>query len=961
MSFDVPPPPTASQTATSRRPSPRRRGALLLTIAILVVLFFAFTLFASYYTDWLWYKSVGITSVYSTQLWVRLSMFVGFFAIAFAAIVLNAFFAYRFRPIFRAISLEQQSLDRYRLALDPFRRILLIGFGAVVGFFFGVAAMSEWRTVLAWMNRTAFDQTDPQFHMDISFYVFSLPWWRFLVDTAMILVILSGIVAAAIHYLYGGISPASAGERTTRAARVQLSILIGLFVLLKAVAYWLDRYELVITPNSLFTGAGYTDVNALIPAKTILTVVALICAALFFVNVFRKSWRLAVLSLGLLVLSALAIGWIYPTFVQGVTVKPTQDVKEAPYIQRNIDATRAAYALDSIEEEDYTPVSTPDAGSFQESKGTLENVRLMDPARLSQTFDQLQQVKGFYTFQDPLDVDRYTINGRQADVIAAPREIDLSGVPAEQRNWINDHLTYTHGYGLVAAYSNRANANGEPDFAEFDLPPQGVLDISQPRIYFGEKTPDYSIVGAPASDEPRELDYPDDTEENGQRSFTYAGNGGVPVGSFFNRLLYAWRFQETNILLSDRINSDSQILYIRDPRDRVERAAPWLTLDSDPYATVVDGHIVWVVDGYTTSDAYPYSQRQEFGEATTDSLTTQAGTPVVAVRDQINYLRNSVKATVDAYDGTVTLYAWDESDPVLQTWSKAFPGTVQPRSAISDDLMAHVRYPEDLFKVQREVFTRYHVTDPQVFYTSQDAWQVPIDPTSPSSGEVAQPPYYLTLQMPGDTDPRFSLTTTFAPVNRETLAAFMAVNSDATDPDYGQIRTLKLPRNTTFPGPAQMQNNIESNQTVANALLSLRRGGSSEVELGNLLTLPVAGGLMYVEPVYAKATQADASYPTLRKVIVSFGESVAIADTYGEALSRFFNGVDIDGTQTGGKPGGGDGGNPGNTGNGGNGGQPNQNLDAQQQLQQALGDASDAYQAGQNALAAGDFAAYGRA
>jgi uncharacterized membrane protein (UPF0182 family) len=959
VSFDAPPPPTASQAPKSQRPSPRRRGALLLTIAILIVLFFAFTLFASYYTDWLWYKSVNISSVYTTQLWVRLAMFVGCFAIAFAAIVVNAFVAYRFRPIFRAISLEQQSLDRYRLALDPFRRILLIGFGALVGFFFGAAAMSEWRTALAWANRTAFGQTDPQFHVDISFYVFSLPWWRFLVDSAMVLVLLCGLVAAAIHYLYGGISPASTGERTTRAARVQLSILIGLFVLLKAVAYWLDRYELVITPNSLFTGAGYTDVNALIPAKTILTVVALICAGLFFVNVFRTSWRLAVLSLGLLVLSALAIGWIYPTFVQRLTVNPTQDVKEAPFIERNIEATRAAYGLDSIQEDDYDPVSTPDAGSFKESRGTLENVRLMDPARLSQTFDQLQQVKGFYTFQDPLDVDRYTIDGRQADVIAAPREIDLSGVPAEQRNWINDHLTYTHGYGLVAAYSNRANANGEPDFAEFDLPPQGVLDIKQPRIYFGEKTPTYSIVGAPASEQPRELDYPDDTETNGQRSFTYDGHGGVPVGSFFNRLLYAWRFQETNILLSDRINSESQILYIRDPRDRVERAAPWLTLDSDPYATVVDGRIVWIVDGYTTSDAYPYSQRQEFGQATTDSLTSQAGTPVVAVRDQINYLRNSVKATVDAYDGTVTLYAWDESDPVLQTWSKAIPGTVQPRSAISEDLLAHVRYPEDQFKVQREVFTRYHVTDPQIFYGSQDVWKVPIDPTSPSSGDISQPPYYLTLQMPGDTEPKFSLTTTFAPFDRETLAAFMSVNSDATDPHYGQIRALKLPRNTTFPGPAQMQNNIESNQTVANALLSLRRGGSSEVELGNLLTLPVADGLMYVEPVYARSTQADASYPTLRKVIVSFGESVAIADTYGEALSRFFDGVDIDGTQTGGKPGGNGGkpdGKPGGNGNG-----SNQNLDAQQRLQQALSDASAAYQAGQDALAAGDFAAYGQA
>ena len=921
------------------------------------MLLVAFAIFAGYYTDWLWYKAAGFTSVYTTQLGVRLALFVVFFLVAGGAIVLNGYLAYRFRPIFRAISLEQQSLDRYRLALDPFRRILLIGFGILVGFFFGAAAMSEWRTLLAWMNRTAFGATDPEFGVDISFYVFSLPWWRFIIDSGMVIVVLCGLVAAAIHYLYGGISPGTPGERTTPAARVQLSILIGLFMLLKAAAYWLDRYELVIAPNSLFTGAGYTDVKALIPAKTILTFVALICAALFFVNVFRKTWRLAVLSLGLLVLSSVAIGWVYPSLVQRLQVKPTPDVKEEPYIQRAIDSTRAAYDVDNIEVEEYIPAANPDARAFEESRGTIENVRLMDPSRLSDTFDQLQQVKGFYTFQDPLDIDRYTINGKQADVIVAPREIDLSGVPADSRNWINDHLTYTHGFGLVAAYGNRATANGEPDFVESDLPPQGDLNIDQPRIYFGEKVPDYSIVGAPESVEPRELDFPDDSAENGQQSYSYTGDGGVPIGSFFDQLMYAWRFQETNILLSDRINSESQILYVRDPRERVERAAPWLTLDADPYATVIGGRIVWIVDGYTTTDSYPYSQRQAFGEATTDSLTTQTGAPVVPIRDEINYLRNSVKATVDAYDGSVTLYAWDESDPILQTWSKAFPDTVKPRAEISKELLAHIRYPEDMFKVQREVYTRYHVTDPQIFFGGQDAWQVPSDPTSPSGGEVAQPPYYLSLQMPGDVDPRFSLTTTFAPSGRETLAAFMAVNSEAGDPDFGQIRALALPRNTTFPGPSQMQNNIESNTDVSNALLSLRRSGSTEVEIGNLLSLPVAGGLMYVEPVYARATEG-ASYPRLSKVIVSFGDTVSIADTYEEALQLYFGGVAIDNGNGGG--GGGNGGGNGGGGNGGGGGGSN-TAQTQQRLQQALADAGAAYDRGQQALAEGDFATYGQA
>ena len=384
-------------------------------------------------------------------------------------------------------------------------------------------------------------------------------------------------------------------------------------------------------------------------------------------------------------------------------------------------------------------------------------------------------------------------------------------------------------------------------------------------------------------------------------------------------------------------------------KTRVEEVAPWLTLDGDPYATVVDGKIVWIVDGYTTSDNYPYSQRQYFGDVTTDSLTVQSGVTAQPVQDQINYIRNSVKATVDAYDGTVTLYAWDENDPILQTWSKAFPGTVQPKSAISPELMAHLRYPEDLFKVQREVYSRYHVEDPSIWYTSQDAWQVPTDPTDAGVADVAQPPYYLTLRMPGTPDASFSLTTTYSPVNRQNLASFMAVDSDATDPDYGTLRVLALPDNSPIPGPSQMQNNFDSDPAVANELLALRRGGNVQTQLGNLLTLPVANGLMYVEPIFVSATEG-AAYPTLQKVMVSFGDEIAIENTFPEALAVFFDQID--------HPGGGQNGNHGGNGNGHGG---NTNNSAQTRLAAALKAAGDAYDAGQAALAKGDFAAYGQA
>ncbi|HVQ88284.1 MAG TPA: UPF0182 family protein, partial [Actinomycetes bacterium] len=944
MTFDQPPsqPPTADGPPGRRMRPPGRRRALIPTLVILGVLVLTFALFVGYYTDWLWFRSVGFDGVFTKQLWVRGLMFVLFFSVAAGVVGLNGYLAYRFRPIFRAISLEQQSLDRYRLALEPFRRIVLIAFSALVGFFFGAAALAEWRTVLAWWYRTPFGTVDPQFHKDISFYVFSLPWWRFLLDSAMVLVVVSAVVAAAVHYLYGGIRPQTQGERTTPSARVQLSLLIGIFVLLKAASYWLNRYELLQHSNDLFTGAGYTDINAVLPAKNILTVVALISATLFFINIFRGTWRLAVLSFGLMVLSALAIGGIYPAVVQQIQVKPSQNDKESPYIQRNIDSTKQAYGLDNVITDEYPAQLNPKPSAVVKDRSTIKNVRLMDPSRISPTFDQLQQIRAYYSFPDPLDVDRYNIDGKQENVVVAPREINLDGVPEGQRNWINDHLTYTHGFGVVAAYGNQVTPDGEPVWAEQNIPPKGVLDIKEPRIYFGEDSPEYSIVGAPADATPRELDYPDSTGENGQQTYTYEGNGGVPIGSFFNRIAYAWKFQETNILLSDSINAESQILYNRDPRDRVEEVAPWLTTDADPYPSVVDGQVVWIVDAYTTLDNYPYSQRESFGDVTTDSLTLQAGTTPDQRQAQINYIRNSVKATVNAYTGAVTLYAWDETDPVLQTWEKVFPGTVQPKTEISPDLLAHLRYPEDGFKVQREIYARYHVEDPGVWYGAQDNWQVPTDPTAETLTAVPQPPYYLTLRMPGTDTSEFSLTSTYAPVKRETLASFVAVNSDATSAGYGQMRVLQLPRDSAVPGPSLMQNNFEADTNVAENLSLLRRGGST-VELGNLLTLPVAGGLMYVEPVYVRASSGS-SYPLLQKVLVSFGSQIAFEDTYEQALAVFF------GEATG---------NHGNNGNGSNG--QNGSNDAQQRLTQALDDASAAYEDGQAALAEGDFAAYGEA
>ena len=927
---------------------PRRPRALLPTLAVLIGLIIFFSIFTNFWTELLWYRSVGYAGVFRTRLVTRLLLFLVFGLIMGGAVAGTVYAAYRLRPSFRGMSAEQQSLDRYRMAIDPFRRLIVIGIAALLGLFGGLAASGKWRTWLQWRNKVSFGVEDPQFHKDVSFFAMTLPWWRFVIGFLFAVVILALIATVATHYLYGGIRLQSQGERVTPAAAAHLSVLLGLFVLLKAVAYWLDRYGMAVASErfvvSGWTGLRYRDVNALLPAKTMLAAIALICAILFFANVVRRTWLLPGIGFGLLVLSAILIGGVYPAIVQQFQVKPSERQLEAKFIKRNIDATRAAYGLREVDINQYNAQTTATEGQLRDDADTTASIRLMDPAVVSPTFKQDQQIRGFYEFPDTLDVDRYKVNGQTRDVVVGVRELDQSGIPANQRNWINDHLVYTHGFGFVAALGNTREATGHPSYIESDIPPKGTLGDFQPRVYYGELAPSYSIVGAPGGSTQAELDYPDDTQPNGQANTTYTGNGGVKVGSFFNKLLYAVKYRDEKILLSSGVNKDSRILYVRNPRERVEKVAPWLTVDSNTYPAIVDGKLVWIIDGYTTTSGYPYSSRRTLGDVTETSLTTE-NRSVIAPQDTVNYIRNSVKATVDAYDGTVTLYQWDQSDPVLKMWMKAFPGTVKPRAAITPGLLAHLRYPEDLFKVQRDLLAQYHVVDPTAFYSGQDFWRVPTDPT----GDGDQPPYYLTIKMPDQDAATFSLTSTLVPTNRQNLAAFVAVNANPGG-DYGKLRVLELPRNTVVPGPAQVQNNFRSNTDVSSRLNLLTRGGQSTVRYGNLLTLPVGGGLLYVEPVYVEGT-GNASFPLLRLVLVSFGDKIAISDTLQGALDSIFSGNA--GTDTGEQPPQGGGQPPPSTG------QPNANLAAQ--LDAALSDAQAAYDRGQAALKQGDFAAYGTA
>ncbi|WP_239345830.1 UPF0182 family protein [Frankia sp. Cj3] len=930
--------------AAARRPLVARTRILIPALLVVIVLIVLLGVFTRVYTDLLFFRSVGFGKVFNTVLSTRILLFVIFGALMAVAIGTNLVLAYRLRPPIRPLSLEQQNLERYRVAVEPYTVLILFGVSALFGIVAGVSASGRWRTWLLWLNGEPFGQRDPQFHRDISYYAFTYPFQRFLLGFLLTTVVLSLLVTLVTHYLFGGIRLQTQGERVVPAAKAHISVLLGLLALLKAWAYYLDRFGLVFSSRGVVNGASYTDTHAVLPAKLILLFISLLCAVLFIYNIFQRGWTLPLLSTGILVLSALVVGGIYPAIVQQFQVRPNEASREAPYIARNIEATRAAYAIQQIAPLPYDASTVPDAAKLGADSATLSNARLLDPNRLSRTYDQLQQIRGYYGFPPSLDIDRYTATGPDGqsathDYVVSVRELDQNGLTEQQRNWINLHLTYTHGKGFVAAPANTVDTSGRPNFAEQNLPPTGPLGLTESRIYFGEMSPGYSIVGTKQA----EIDGPGVTADS-QSTTTYDGAGGVSIGSTFRRALFALRFQEKNILLSSDITGKSRILYVRNPRDRVSQVAPWLTLDGDPYPAVVNGRVVWILDGYTTSDGYPYAERKTLGSVTADAVTSRASNRSAQGASEVNYIRNSVKATVDAYDGNVTLYAWDESDPVLRTWMSAFPGTVRAKKDIPAGLLEHLRYPEDFFKVQRDLLASYHVRDPREFYSQEDFWAVS---PSPDNQNQPQPPFYVYSQLVDHSRPSFNLTSPLLAKGSSKLAAYMAVSSDPGN--YGEFQVLRLPKGVTINGPVQVQNLIESKGDISKEL-SLLRGEGSQTIQGNLLTLPVAGGLLYIEPYYVQARE-NAVYPTLQRVAAVFGDRIGFAPTLDEALSQVFGVTGTPPSTTA----------PPNTTAPPSTAPPGTTSNTE--IQQAIADADRAFAAGQDALRKSppDFAAYGAA
>jgi uncharacterized membrane protein (UPF0182 family) len=888
----------------ARMPKLTRRSRILIVIALaVVVLLLIGPRLIDTYVDWLWFGELGYRSVFTTTLVTRLvvflvaALFVG--GVVFSGLTL----AYRNRPVFVPTAGPNDPVARYRTSVLARLKLFGIGVPLFIGLLAGIVGQTYWVQVQLFLHGGDFGVTDPQFGMDLGFYAFDLPFYRLVLNFLFVATFLALIANLLGHYLFGGIRLAGRTGALSRSARIQLVTLVGTLVLLKAFAYWLDRYELLshTRGGKPFTGAGYTDINAVLPAKLILLAIALICAVAVFSAVVLRDLRIPAIGVVLLLLSSLIVGAGWPLIVEQFSVKPNAAQKESEYISRSITATRQAYGLTDkdVTYRDYSGDAQTTAQQVASDRATTSNIRLLDPTIVSPAFTQFQQGKNFYNFPDQLAIDRYNgTDGNLRDYVVAARELNPDRLIDNQRDWINRHSVYTHGNGFIASPANtvRGVANdpnqngGYPEFlasvvgANGSVVQPGPAPLDQPRIYYGpviaSAADDYAIVGKNGAD--REYDYETNTET---KNYTYSGTGGVPVGDWLARSVFAAKFAERNFLFSNVIGDNSKILFNRDPAQRVQAVAPWLTTDTSVYPAIVNKRMVWIVDGYTTLDNYPYSELTSLSSATADS--NEVALNRLALDKQVSYIRNSVKATVDAYDGTVTLYAQDESDPVLKAWMSVFPGTVKPKSDITPELQEHLRYPEDLFKVQRALLAKYHVNDPVTFFSTSDFWDVPLDPNPTASS--FQPPYYIVAKdiASNDDSASFQLTSAMNRFRRDFLAAYISASSDPST--YGKITVLTIPGQVN--GPKLANNAITTDTAVSQDLGVIGRDNQNRIRWGNLLTLPVAqGGLLYVEPVYASpgASDAASSYPRLIRVAMMYNDKVGYGPTVRDALDELF-------------------------------------------------------------------------
>jgi uncharacterized protein len=864
----------------------RGRLILVVVLAALVVALFSARGVAGFYTDFLWFDSIGFTGVWKGLLWAKVGLVALFMVVAFALVWVNLFISDRLAPAFRPPGPEETALEPVNAFFDRRPAVARILVASLPALLVGGGVAGRWHDWILFRNRVDFGVDDPEFGRDVGFYVFQLPFISFLMDWLFGALVVVTLVTIAAHYRNGGVRLQIPGAVVRPAVRGHLSILLASIALVRAVSYYLDRFEITFSTRGVVDGATYTDVHAKLPAINLLIAISVLAAGLLIYNVRRRGWVLPGIAVGLWMFVAVIVGTAYPAFIQRFRVEPAESVREAPFIEHNIAATRAALGLDKVAVRPFAYDEQLSAEALQKNSDTIRNVRLWDPQVLRQTYQRLQEVRTFYRFTD-VDIDRYGPPGSRTQTLLSARELNPESLPSD--TWENRHLAFTHGYGAVMSPANAVTADGQPDFLVKDLPPQGEPPIAEPRLYHGESIGGFAIVNSGRD----EIDYvkADGTAVTNR----YDGRGGVGIGSIVRRAAFALRFGDVNPLISGFMTPESKILYIRDIRERVRTAAPFLHYDADPYPALLEGRIVWIMDAYTTSTRYPYGQRVD-----RDRLAQSSG-----LNHEFNYVRNSVKVVIDAYHGDVTFYRVDPGDPIAAAYAKAFPELFTGTEKISDELRAHFRYPEDLFRVQTNMWGRYHIGDAKEFYSQSDRWNIAQDPgtarPTPATAPGAPPapqagipregrmdPYYLLMRLPDEPSLEFLMLQPFVPFSeddtRRELSAFMVAKGDPDD--YGKLEVFVMPRDRQVDGPAIVNARINQEPEVSQLITLLSRAGS-EVLLGNLVIIPVEQSLIYIRPLYVQATGANA-VPELKKVIVAFGDRIAIRDTFQDALVAVF-------------------------------------------------------------------------
>ena len=869
------------------RRSTRSRVVLLVIAALIVVALTSLRGIAGFYTDYLWFREVGFTPVWRGVLGAKVLLAVFFTILFFVLLWASLTIADRLAPRFRPLGSEDELVQRYRDVVGPHAGKLHAAVAVLFALIFGLGTSSQWQSWLLFRHAVSFGVKDPQFHKDVGFFVFRVPFLSFLVDWAFVAIVIVTFLTVVAHYLNGGIRlPQGPAERVTPQVKAHVSVLLAGLALVKAAGYWLQRYQLATSRRGTVEGPTYTDIHAQLPAIRLLLFISLVAFVLLLVNIWRQGWVLPGIAVGLWLLLAVLVGGAYPAFIQKFRVQPSEIAKERPYILRNIAATRAALGISGVQDNQYQYSTDLTSTDLANDADTIRNVRLWDPAIVEKTFKKIQEIRAYYQFND-VDVDRYTTD-KVIQTNVAARELNPDGVPSQ--SWVNKRLQFTHGYGAVLSPTNAVTGDGLPDFLVKDIPPIGDPKISQPRIYYGENNNSYAVVHSGQ----RELDF--QSVSGRTENSSYTGKGGVLLNSYLRRFAFFLRFSDYNLLISNLVTSQSKVMYIRNIGDRVRKVAPFLRYDADPYPVILGGRIVYVQDAYTVTSRYPYAQSADNSELPDGS----------GLSTPFNYIRNSVKITIDAYDGTMHFYVMDTKDPLLRAYGRMFPDLFTPRSEMPVELLPHLRYPEDMFRVQTNMYGRYHITDPNDFYNKADAWNVAQNPaaglvtqtTTPGGGAqtpgAALPaqrkrmdPTYLLLHLPGDPQESFLVLRPFVPVSQgdkqQNLTAFMTAKSDPND--YGKLQNFVMPRGAQVDGPALIDSRIASNELISKEISLLGTGGS-RVEQGNLLVIPIKTSLLYVRPLYVESDTNP--LPELRKVIVVYANQAAMGDTLQEALTTLF-------------------------------------------------------------------------